>query len=269
MHVLVGCNIENDNNGCLGAPQTDLLFYQPPVCFKSDAARQKNKQASKWGRVRRLCWNDYNSCFLIIIVTFFVCVCGCILRSLCCAIITDECMLGPVKRYPNGNIFWKGWDHQNPKKVLHPSLFSLIICTVKVCSSNPHLFFFFLTNSQLGPQAVLLFYFVRLKGLFVWNVVTRENCSLRHLPTREPAAVPLAFGKRMSVRIGARRRREQTSRMMTSPPCLSTEWVWPNSCGVQYVLENVQRPLCHLKNVCDRTLWHDPFLFVWNFFFLT
>lgn len=45
---------------------------------------------------------------------------GCILRSLCCAIITDECMLGPAKRYPNGNVFWKGSDRHNPKKMLRP-----------------------------------------------------------------------------------------------------------------------------------------------------
>lgn len=63
--------------------------------------------------------DDYNSCFKIIIVTFLF-VCGCILRSLCCAIITDGCMLGPTKRNPNLIVFWKGSDHHNPKKMLHP-----------------------------------------------------------------------------------------------------------------------------------------------------
>lgn len=60
--------------------------------------------------------------FKIIIVTFLF-LCGCILRSLCCAIITDGCMLGPTKRNPNLIVFWKGSDHRNPKKMLHPLFF--------------------------------------------------------------------------------------------------------------------------------------------------
>lgn len=47
MHVLVGCNIENENNGCLGAPQTDLLFF--PICLKGDAASKRtSKQGKGW-----------------------------------------------------------------------------------------------------------------------------------------------------------------------------------------------------------------------------
>lgn len=91
-------------------------------------------------------------------------------------------------------------------------LFSLIICTVKVCSSNRHylfsFFFFFLPTHSWDSKQCSFFFF-----LFVI------------FQPREPAAVPLAFGKRMSVQIGARRRRERTSRTMTSPACVSTEWV--------------------------------------------
>lgn len=174
-------------------PDGSSFFTTPPCLFQKRCSEAK-EQTSKRGRVMALYWNDYNSCFLIIIVTFFLflCVCGCILRSLCCAIITDECMLGPIKKYPNGNIFWKGCDHQNPKKVLHPSvcLFSLIICTVKVCSSNRHyLFSYFIFSYQLTvgtpSSAPFFFFFFFLSGerVLVWNVVTRENCSLRHLPT--------------------------------------------------------------------------------------
>lgn len=183
-------------------------------------------------------------------------------------------MLGPIKKYPNGNIFWKGCDHQNPKKVLHPSvcLFSLIICTVKVCSSNRHYLFsfvFFLTNSQLGLQAVLLFFFF-LSGerVLVWNVVTRENCSLRHLPTSRAGCGSPGFWKK---NVGTDRSEAETwtdvSNDDLSGVCLHRMSWGRTRVAFSMSLKNVQRPLCHLKNVCDRTWWHDPFLFVWHFFF--
>lgn len=63
--------------------------------------------------------NDY-SCFKINIIVSFLFLCGCSLRSVCCAIITDGCMLGPTKRNPNWIIFWEGSHHRRrPKKMLH------------------------------------------------------------------------------------------------------------------------------------------------------
>lgn len=112
MHVLVGCNIEKENNGCLEAPRRIFFF------FFSGKKVMMQRASEQGGFV----WDDYNFCFMIIIVTFLF-VCGCILRSLCCAIITDGCMLGPTKRYPNLIVFWKGSDHQSPKKMLHPFVF--------------------------------------------------------------------------------------------------------------------------------------------------
>lgn len=37
-------------------------------------------------------------------------------------------MLGPTKRDLNLTVFWKGFDHQNPKKMLH--LFLLLVVVV-------------------------------------------------------------------------------------------------------------------------------------------
>lgn len=124
---------------------------------------------------------------------------------------------------------------------------------------------FLLPTHSWTPSSASFYYFVRLKGFSLEHCNPRELFSLSSSTLRAGLGSS-GFWKRMSVQIGARRRREWTSRTMTSPVCATTEWVGPNSCGVQYVFENVQRPLCHLKNVCDRNIWHDPFVFC---FFVT
>lgn len=82
-------------------------------------------------------------------------------------------MLGPIKKNPNGNIFWKECGHQNPKKVLHPSVCLSVFfnhCTVKVCSSNRHYLFMLPTHSWT-PSSAPFHYFVRLKGFILEGAV--------------------------------------------------------------------------------------------------
>lgn len=127
--------------------------------------------------------------------------CGCILRFLCCAIITDGCRLGPTERNPNGDIFWKGCDHQNPKKVLHPSvclsvffndaLWKYLVQIGTIC-------FLFPTHSWT-PSSASLYYFVRLKDFSLERCNPREQF-LCHLPTRKPLVIP-AFGKECRYRL--------------------------------------------------------------------
>lgn len=137
MHVLVGCNIGNENNGTFRCTRGGSFFFSFSFFFPfwqkgSDAVSDR----ARWIASEMIIIPVLR--LLLLYFLFFLFVCGCILRSLCCAIITDGCMLGPTKRNPNLIVFRKGSDHHNPKKMLHlfifVCLFFEIICTVKVSS---------------------------------------------------------------------------------------------------------------------------------------
>lgn len=133
-----------------------------------------------------LWWDNYNSCFQIIIVTFLF-LCGCILRSLCCAIITDGCMLGPTKRNPNLIVFWKGSDHHNPKNMLH-----LVLNNMHCESSLKKALLVWYPQLAVVLWAVLHL-FIRFKGFEFATLYQEKNSFLLYLPLR-PGCSSLCSG---------------------------------------------------------------------------
>lgn len=92
-------------------------------------------------------------------------------------------MLGPTKRNPNLIVFWKGFDHLNPKKMLHLFVFFFFyyICTVKVYSLKKALL---VCYSQLAVWTVSspLHLFIRLKGFSLQHCIKSRRNFLLHLP---------------------------------------------------------------------------------------
>lgn len=111
MHVLVGCNIGNENNGTFRCTRDGSFFFSFFFFFPSLFGQKGSDAASD--RARWICSEmiiiPVLRLLLLLFFFFFLpFACGCILRSLCCAIITDGCMLGPTKRNPNLIVFPEG-----------------------------------------------------------------------------------------------------------------------------------------------------------------
>lgn len=185
-------------------------------------------------------------------------------------------MLGPIKKYPNGNIFLEGMRPSKPQESASSvCLFSLIICTVKVCSSNRHYLFscflFLPTHSWNSKQCS--FFCLSGERVLVWNVRCnpRElfSSSSSNLESRLRFPWPLEKECRYRSEQGGdvNGRLERWPLRRVSPP----NELGPNSRGVQYVLEKCAAASLPFKEC----LWQN--LVAWSificvtpfFFFLT
>lgn len=141
MHVLVGCNIENENNGCLGAPQTDPFFAI--LRFESGAAKRQNKQTNKQvmedvGFVLKLLQFlfSYYYCYF-----FFICAWVHFKVFVLCN--NNRWMLAwaYIEKSKWQHFLEEMWPLNPPpprKCFIRPPVYFLYSYTVKVCASNRH-----------------------------------------------------------------------------------------------------------------------------------
>lgn len=146
-------------------------------------------------------------------------------------------------------------------------LFSLIICTVKVCSSNRHyLFSYFIFSYQLTvgtPSSApffFFFFFVRWKGFGLERCNPRELFSSSSSNLESRLRLPWLLEKECRYRSerggDVNGRLERWPLRRVSPP----NELGPNSRGVQYVLEKCAAASLPFKEC----LWQN--LVAWSIF---